>query len=92
MLHKKENHIDSIYAEVYLQFLISCSMPLAIIWWIFLQIHFCLPKKNKLKNKRLGNANGYGKSQKQAKEGKANKSLKSKEEGQHKEKNYDQSS
>jgi hypothetical protein len=49
-----------------------------------------LPKKNKLKNKWLVNANGYGKNQKQAKEGKANKSFKGKEEGQHKEeKSYD---
>lgn len=45
-----------------------------------------MPKKNKLKNKWLDNANGYGKSQKQAKEGKASKSLKGKEEGQHKKK------
>lgn len=57
-----------------------------------LQLNFSLQKKNKLKNKWLDNANRYGKSQKQSKEGKASKSLKGKEEGQHKEKNYGQGS
>ncbi|MDQ3852014.1 MAG: hypothetical protein M3299_04185 [Thermoproteota archaeon] len=45
-----------------------------------------MPKKNKLKNKWLDNANGYGKSQKQTKEEKASKSLKGKEEGHHEKK------
>jgi hypothetical protein len=42
-----------------------------------------LPKKNKLKNKLLDNANGYDKSQKQTKEEKASKSFKGKKQGQH---------
>jgi hypothetical protein len=67
-------------------------MSLAIFWRVFYKPHFCLPKKNKLKNKWLDNANRYGKSQKQAKEGKASKSFKSKEEGRRKEKSYGQGS
>src|SRR5215213_10122253 len=51
-------------------------MSLAIFWRVFYKPHFCLPKKNKLKNKWLDNANRYGKKQKKGKQANLSKARK----------------